>query len=131
MEQESRAKILYADGNDKQRAHYAGILRREYEVVEAETEEGTLDLSKGVDIVVLDISLKKGDGLSLMGRLLGLNHRLPVIIHTESSTHQDTFMTWAADAYIIKQPDGKELMAQVRILAEKRLREKRKPSAAI
>jgi len=134
MAQEPRSKVLYADGNDEQRTYYAGLLRRNYEVVEAETEERALALSKEVDIVVLDIDLKEGNGLNLIGQLLALNSRLPVIIHTirdAASMHQNTFMTWAADEYVIKQPDGVELMASVRKVNEKRLREKRNPSAAI
>jgi len=66
------------------------------------------------DLVVLDLAMPGMDGLELMGKLLGLNNRLPVVIHTAYSSYQDNFMSWAADAYVIKRSDLAELKGAVR-----------------
>jgi len=71
------------------------------------------------DLIVLDIAMPGVDGLDLMGRLLGLNNRLPVVIHTAYSSYQDNFMSWAADAYVIKQSNLAELKGTVRSILGK------------
>jgi DNA-binding response OmpR family regulator len=71
------------------------------------------------DLVVLDLAMPGMDGLELMGKLLGLNNRLPIVIHTAYSSYQDNFMSWAADAYVIKRADLGELKGTVRGILEK------------
>ena len=61
------------------------------------------------DLVVLDLGMPGMDGLELLGKLLDINKRLPVIIHTAYASYQDNFMCWAADAYVIKQSDLSQL----------------------
>jgi DNA-binding response OmpR family regulator len=73
------------------------------------------------DLVVLDLAMPGMDGLELLGRLLGLNNQLPIIIHTAYSSYQDNFMSWAADAYVIKHGDLTELKDTIRcVLAKQR-----------
>jgi DNA-binding response OmpR family regulator len=80
------------------------------------------------DLIVLDIAMPGMDGLDLMGRLLGLNNRLPVVIHTAYSSYQDNFMSWAADAYVIKKSNLAELKATVRsILGKAEAPRKKRP----
>jgi len=71
------------------------------------------------DLVILDLAMPGMDGLELLGKLLGINNRLPVIIHTAYSSYQDNFMSWAADAYVIKQSDLGELKETVRSILSK------------
>jgi len=66
------------------------------------------------DLVVIDIAMPAMDGLELLGRLLALNHHLPVIIHTAYASYKDNFMCWAADAYVVKRGDLRELRDTVR-----------------
>ena len=72
------------------------------------------------DLVILDLAMPNMDGLELLGRLLGINNRLPVVIHTAYASYQDSFMSWAADAYVIKRSDLTELKDTVRGLLAKR-----------
>ena len=66
------------------------------------------------DLVVLDIGMPGMDGLELLGKLLGVNNKLPVVIYTAYASFQNNFMSWAADAYVIKQSDLSELKQTIR-----------------
>ncbi len=58
------------------------------------------------DLVIMDINLpEKMDGIESMSRILGENKDIPVIINTGYSEYQDNFMSWAADAYVLKSAD--------------------------
>jgi two-component system response regulator (stage 0 sporulation protein F) len=72
------------------------------------------------DLVVLDIVMPKMDGMEALGRILRRNRRVPVILHTSHSRYQEEFMSWAADAYILKSTDLRELKEKIRELLEKR-----------
>ena len=71
------------------------------------------------DLVILDLAMPGMDGLELLGRLLGINNRLPIVIHTAYAGYQDNFMSWAADAYVIKRGDLSELKGAVRTILGK------------
>ena len=61
------------------------------------------------------------DGLDLLGRLLDIDNALPVVIHTAYGSYRDNFMSWAADAYVIKQSDAAPLKRTIRrVLASRR-----------
>lgn len=66
------------------------------------------------DLVVLDIAMPGMDGVELLGRLLAANNRLPVVIHTAFNHYKDNFMTWAADAYVVKHSNCEELKQAIR-----------------
>jgi len=59
------------------------------------------------DLVIIDIAMPQMDGVELLGKLLALNHHLPV-------SYKDNFMCWAADAYVVKHSDLRELKDTVR-----------------
>jgi CheY-like chemotaxis protein len=56
------------------------------------------------------------DGLEALPRMLGMKEHLRVILNTAYSHYQDSFMSWAADAYIVKSFDLSELMDKVQEL---------------
>ena len=66
------------------------------------------------DLVVLDIVMPGMDGIEILGRLLSHDNKLPVIFHTAYTGYQDNFMSWAADAYLIKSSDLTELKTRIR-----------------
>jgi len=49
-----------------------------------------------------------------MGRILSANKEVPVIINTAYSNYKDSFMSWAADAYIVKSSDLSELKGKIK-----------------
>lgn len=67
--------------------------------------------------IILDIYLPGMDGLETMGRILSKNRQIPVILYTSYSSYQDNFLSWAADAYLIKSSDLTELKETIKRLA--------------
>ena len=66
------------------------------------------------DLVVLDIGMPEMDGLETLGRLLGIDNKIPVIINTAYPSYKDNFMSWAADAYVVKSMDLSELKDKIK-----------------
>jgi len=64
------------------------------------------------DVVVLEVHLPRMDGLELMSRLIEEQPKLPIIINT-AYNYRDSFMSWAADAYVIKSHDLSELKERI------------------
>ena len=110
------AKIMVIEDEKNLRLLY----RRELEqdghtvVTVADATEGIRIVeTEAPDLVVLDIRMPGVDGLDAMGRLLDKCPRMPVILNSAYSSYQDNFLSWAADAYIIKSTDTSELRAKV------------------
>ncbi len=115
--------ILLVEDDKNQRLLYGQELRHEgYEVVTASNGKEALKEVQGKlpDIVIMDINMPKMDGIEAMGRILGKNKEIPVIINTAYSNYKDSFMSWAADAYIVKTSDLSELKEKIKeVLAKK------------
>ena len=115
--------ILLVEDDKNQRLLYEQELRHEgYEVVTASNGKEALEevQEKLPDIVIMDINMPKMDGIEAMGRILGKNKEIPVIINTAYSNYKDSFMSWAADAYIVKTSDLSELKEKIKeVLAKK------------
>ena len=62
----------------------------------------------------MDINMPKMDGIEAMGRILSNNKNVPVIINTAYSNYKDSFMSWAADAYIVKSSDLSEIKSKIK-----------------
>ena len=71
------------------------------------------------DLIVMDIIMTKMDGIELMGRILSEHKKIPIIINTAYTSYMDNFMSWAADAYIIKSSDLNELKNKIKELLDK------------
>jgi len=73
------------------------------------------------DLVIMDICLpEKMDGIESMSKMLGEDKKIPVIINTGYGQYRDNFMTWAAEAYVVKSADMTPLKEAIaRVLAKK------------
>ena len=71
------------------------------------------------DVVVLDIAMPGMDGIEALGRILGKDNKLPVILNTAYANYKDNFMSWSADAYVVKSSDLTELKAEIRKALER------------
>ncbi|MDP6040183.1 MAG: response regulator [Candidatus Latescibacteria bacterium] len=75
------------------------------------------------DLLVLDIRMPGMDGIEALNHILGLNNQLPVILNTAYSNHKDNYLTWSADAYVVKSSDLSELKTTIRDVLAKRASE--------
>jgi len=114
-------KILVVDDEEHQRRLYAQEFEADgYEVIHAENGRVALEkaASERPDIVVLDICMPGMDGIEALGRILGAEYRIPVVLNTAYGGYRKSFMSWAADAYVVKSADLTELKQTVRDILE-------------
>jgi len=111
------ARLLVVDDDKNLRLLYEQELQEEgHEVVLAGSGPEALDYlkSKRPDLIILDISMPGIDGIEALGKILARDKTMPVILNTAYSTYKDNFMTWSADAYVVKQGDLTELKAKIK-----------------
>jgi CheY-like chemotaxis protein len=68
------------------------------------------------DLVVMDMNMPKMNGVDSIRKILSEQKKIPIIINTAYSSYQDNFMSWSADAYVIKSSDLTELKNKIREL---------------
>jgi diguanylate cyclase (GGDEF)-like protein len=70
------------------------------------------------DLILLDVTLPKLDGISFCQQLRDRENRTPILLLTaqDSSTHKVTGLDAGADDYIVKPYDMDELLARIRAL---------------
>lgn len=115
--------VLVIEDDDNQRLLYEDDLKwMGYEVITAKSgQEGLQALSDHkVDVVLLDIAMPGMDGIEALGKILDHDNQMPVILNTAYSSYKDDFMTWAAEAYVIKSHDLGELHQAIATVLEKR-----------
>jgi two-component system, response regulator, stage 0 sporulation protein F len=114
--------ILVVDDDDAIRTLLKDELLDEgYNVLTASNAREALKMvaEEPLDLVILDIRMPGMDGLEALPRILGLKEGLPVILNSAYTQYQESFMSWAADAYVVKSSDLSELKAKVKELTEK------------
>lgn len=120
----TRTRILIADDEPNIRLLYKSELEADgYEVILATDGREAIQLveSERPDLVVLDVRMPGTDGVEALGRILEKNRTLPVILNTAYSSYQENFMTWAADAYVVKSADVGVLKQKIEeVLAKRR-----------
>lgn len=72
------------------------------------------------DLLVLDVRMPGMDGIEALNRILGINNELPVILNTAYSNHKDNYLTWSADAYVVKSSDLTDLKEAIQSVLAKR-----------
>ncbi|MEW6387054.1 MAG: response regulator [Thermodesulfobacteriota bacterium] len=89
-----------------------------YWVHTASNAKEALDLVERLplDLVVLDIRMPGMTGLEALPRILGQKEGLKVVIFTAYDQYKEDFMSWAADAYIVKSFDFTELKNKIKEL---------------
>jgi len=111
------AKLLVVDDDKNLRLLYEQELTDEgHEVTLAGSGPEALEYlkTKRPDLIILDISMPGMDGIEALGKILAKDKSMPVILNTAYSTYKDNFMTWSADAYVVKSGDLTELKAKIK-----------------
>ncbi|TET76339.1 MAG: response regulator [Candidatus Cloacimonadota bacterium] len=114
-------KVMVVDDDEGIRCLYEQVLTDEgYKVILASDGLEAVEIFKNIkpDIVVLDIRMPGMDGIELLGKVLDMDRKLPVIINSAYSMYKNNFLTWMADAYVIKSSDLTELKLKIRELLE-------------
>jgi len=109
--------ILVADDDKNLRRLYKAELEAEgYRIMLAENGLQATDIieRENPDVVVMDIRMPEVNGLEAMAKILKKNRRVPIILNSAYSYFQDNFLTWAADAYIMKSADLQPLKEKIR-----------------
>jgi len=118
-----KGKILLVEDNEKQRMLYREELESEgYEVdiaLDGDNALAKVEMSRP-DLVVLDIELPNRDGIETMRKLLDDYPDLPVILNSAYAHYKSNFISWGAQAYLIKSSDTSQLIAEVNKVMEKK-----------
>ena len=118
------SRVLLVEDEKNQRLLYQQELMEEgYEVhVAKDGREALTHLKEHrPDVIVLDICMPGMDGIETLGQVLSRDNTIPVILHTAYSSYKDNFMTWSADAYVVKSSDLKELKTKlIEVLAKQK-----------
>ena len=115
------ATVLVVEDDELQRALYEEELTDEgYRVLTAgDGREAMITAEREKpDMVIMDVNMPVMDGLDTLARLLEVDRRVPVIIHTAYASYKDSFASWSADAYIVKNSDLTELKETVKRLLQ-------------
>jgi DNA-binding response OmpR family regulator len=102
------SKLLVVDDDENLLVLCREELRQEgYEVLVAHDGKEALSLLalEKPELVVLDIVMPKMDGLEMVGKIVGRRPCTRVIINTAYAAYRENFMSWAADAYVVKSPN--------------------------
>ena len=116
-------KILIVDDEENIRFLYEQELIDEgYQTVLAQDGKECLEKveAESPDLIILDIRMPKMDGLEAIGKIIELNKSIPIIINTAYSTYKDDFMSWAADAYVVKSYDLDSLKSTIKEVLNKK-----------
>ena len=117
------SKVLLVDGDAVWASFCEAELRRDGHDVTLARDgyEALEDLrADPPDLVVTEIRLAGIDGLDLLARILDRHPRMPVILNSAVGGYRDNFLSWSADAYLLKSLDSAPLRAKVRELLEAR-----------
>lgn len=110
------ATILVVEDDRNQRLLYQTELGGEgYNVVIACDGKEAVQKAETqpLDLIVMDIAMPNMDGIEALGKILAKNNQIPIILNTAYASYKDNFMTWSADAYVIKSSDMKELKDKI------------------
>jgi DNA-binding response OmpR family regulator len=117
-----KKKILLVEDEENLRLLYEEELKAEgYALVSAGNGKEALRLLEEVkpDLIILDVVMPVMDGMETLGQIMGKKRNIPIIIHTSYPGYREDFMSWAADAYVSKSSDLRELKQTIRDLLKK------------
>ena len=118
-----KKKVLVVEDEEGLRLLYKEELETEgYEVITAHNGREAIQKLEASrpDLVILDIVMPVMDGMETLGRIVGKERKIPIILNTSYPGYRQDFMSWAADAYVTKSTDLGELKDKVKELLEKR-----------
>jgi len=114
-------RILIVDDEESIQILYADELTEEgYEVATSGDGSRLMELigQKRPDLILLDIRLGECNGLDLLQDIRNTYHNLPVILCTAYPSFKYDIKSIAADYYVVKSSDFKELKLKIKMALE-------------
>jgi len=62
------------------------------------------------DAVILSLKLPQMDGIEVMYKIMDIKQDTPIIINSAYTRFRDNYLCWAANAFVKKSPDLRELL---------------------
>ncbi|RLB00575.1 MAG: response regulator [Deltaproteobacteria bacterium] len=121
------AKILVVDDEEHIRLLYREELEDEgYEVALASDGLGIKDRidNEDPDVVILDIKMVDSNGLDVLQEIRNNYYNLPVILCSAYGNYRVDLKSIAADAYVVKSSDLRELKDKIAQVLETRVPKK-------
>ena len=115
--------LLIVEDDQNQQFLYQQELEEDgYNVIVSSNAQEALEKlkSNNVDLVVMDICMPGKDGIEALSDILEYDKTLPVIINSAYGTYKDNFLTWSAEAYVVKSSDLSELKNKIRSVLDKK-----------
>lgn len=117
------ARLLFVDDDPSLLKLYQEELAEEgYKVIVARNgkEAVTRFSREKPNLVILDIRMPEMDGITALNAILGKNRQVPIIFNTAYPQYRENFMTWGAEAYVVKSSDLSELKQTIRRVLERK-----------
>lgn len=105
MEDEEGLRLLYQQELEDEGYHVLTARNGKEAIQQLEQEKP--------DLIILDIVMPVMNGMEALGRIVGKERKIPIIINTSYPDYQHDFMSWAADAYVTKSDDLTELKKKI------------------
>ena len=118
------SRVLIVDDEPHLRLLYETELRRAgFDTLSAGDAVQGLEIVQTMkpDLVVMDIRMAGMDGIEAMQQILDRDSGIPVVLNTAYTSYKDNYLTWAADAYVVKSADVTELVTTVQEVMDKRV----------
>ncbi|MCI0401409.1 MAG: response regulator transcription factor [Gammaproteobacteria bacterium] len=112
-------KVLIVDDDVAFRHAMGGLLREQFpriEVREASNGQETLQQIEGLDLLFMDISLPKENGLELTAKIKAEHPGLPIVVLTihDASEYREAAFQHGADYFVSKGAPAEEILEAVR-----------------
>ena len=72
-----------------------------------------------VDLVILDIRMPELNGVDTLKKIMESPSKPPIILNSAYTSYKDNFLTWAAEAYVVKSSDLTELKTRAKEVLKK------------
>lgn len=114
--------LLVEDDTNQQILYEQELVQDGYDVVLSSSAQNALDVLKdqNFDLIILDICMPGKDGIEALSDIMELDNKIPVIINTAYGTYRENFLTWSADAYVVKSSDLTELKTTIREVLDRK-----------